>query len=180
MMFFKALLRLLSAPILIVCSVVADAEDLTYEILENGVVVTGCIDTCPLQLDIPEEIDSSNVIGVGERAFRRAGIESVSLPDSLEFIELGAFLGNNLKSVAITEGVKTVGVGAFESNQLEEVTILGDLEVLEEFAFNNNRIAQITLPASLTQIGRSAFYGNKLAKIAIPDKVTTIDKFAFA
>ena len=54
------------------------------------------------------------------------GINSVVLPEGLEYIGRSAFEGNHLKTVTIPSTVTEIGWDAFAHNQLQTVTFKGD------------------------------------------------------
>ena len=107
-----------------------------------------------------------------------SGLKWVDLPDSLEFIEEGAFLGTGLRSVNIPSHVKldsdifpesvldteippTSDIGsAFSGTSISEITIPEGYTSLDYYAFNGcESLYSVTLPASLTEIGEDAFCG---------------------
>ncbi|CCX35525.1 fNIP repeat-containing protein [Clostridium sp. CAG:1000] len=103
---------------------------------------------------IPEKISGVQVKGIGHSAFeydcgsdnivlpttsfnkynikqmaacsRPIGINSVILPEGLEYIGYNAFEGNNLKTVTIPSTVTEIHMYAFGSNQLQSVIFKGD------------------------------------------------------
>ena len=110
---------------------------------------------CPMDVVIPEKISGIQVKFIGWDAFRYGckgyvvqptssinnkyeikkvtmctsepiGINSVVLPEGLEYIGRSAFEGNNLKTVTIPSTVTRIYGMAFASNQLQTVTFKGD------------------------------------------------------
>ena len=109
---------------------------------------------CPMDVVIPEKISGVQVKGIGHSAFeydcgsdnivlpttsfnkynikqmaacsRPIGINSVILPEGLEYIGYNAFEGNNLKTVTIPSTVTEIHMYAFGSNQLQSVIFKGD------------------------------------------------------
>ena len=110
---------------------------------------------CPMDVVIPEKISGVQVKGIGHSAFeydcgsdnivlpttsfnkynikqmvacsRPIGINSVILPEGLEYIGYNAFEGNNLKTVTIPSTVTEIHMYAFGSNQLQSVIFKGDM-----------------------------------------------------
>ena len=108
---------------------------------------------CPMDVVIPEKISGVQVKGIGHSAFeydcgsdnivlpttsfnkynikqmaacsRPIGINSVILPEGLEYIGYNAFEGNNLKTVTIPSTVTKINHFAFENNQLQTVIFKG-------------------------------------------------------
>ena len=109
---------------------------------------------CPMDVVIPEKISGIQVKGIGRSAFeydcgsdnivlpttsfnkynikqmtacsRPIGINSVILPEGLEYIGYNAFEGNNLKTVIIPSTVTEIHMYAFADNQLQSVIFKGD------------------------------------------------------
>ena len=108
---------------------------------------------CPMDVVIPKKISGVQVKSIGGNAFEYGcngyivlptaslnkyeirkiwcktnpiGINSVILPEGLEFIGYGAFYQNNLKTVTIPSTVTRIYGMAFASNQLQSVIFKGD------------------------------------------------------
>lgn len=142
-----------------------------YEVTESGVKIIAYIGDEDIVV-VPEEIDGSAVSCVASGAFSGTGVRAVSVPDSVESIEQGAF--------ADCDGLSTlrlpfVGDGG-------EVTYLGYIFGATEHAQN-----AVKVPASLDMvivgrgnIGENAFSGCKsLSAIVLPDETEKIAEFAF-
>ena len=43
--------------------------EFTYNVIDGGIEITGCVDECPSDLVIPEEIDGLSVVEIENRAF---------------------------------------------------------------------------------------------------------------
>ena len=135
--------------------------EFTYNVIDGGIELTGCVDGCPSDLVIPEEIDGYSVLSIGEYAFSLEGIEDVEA----------------IQNVIIPEGIKVIGRGAFHSNMLTSVDLPNSLEYLA--GFNNNHIATIAIPNNVTHIGLEAFIYTNLKSVEIPNSVQEIDYEAF-
>ena len=108
---------------------------------------------CPMDVVIPEKISGVQVKSIGDSAFeyscngtivlpttsfnkynikqmskcsRPIGINSVILPEGLEYIGTYAFFRNNLKTVTIPSTVTEIRRLAFARNQLQSVIFKGD------------------------------------------------------
>ena len=108
---------------------------------------------CPMDVVIPKKISGVQVKSIGDSAFecscngtivlpttsfnkynikqmskcsRPIGINSVILPEGLEYIGTYAFFRNNLKTVTIPSTVTEIHMYAFGSNQLQSVIFKGD------------------------------------------------------
>jgi hypothetical protein len=180
-----------------------------YNVIDGGIEVTGCVDVCPSDLTIPEEIDGYSVISIGERAFWRNQLTSVLIPHSVTSIGPQAFAENQFTSITIPDSLTSIGDEAFYGNQLTSVTIPESVNTYVGWAFDGNLgissggwkyfivsgsamiegctntcSSDLIIPDtvdgySVSSIGRSAFYGNQLSSVIIPDSVTRIGPTAF-
>ena len=125
-----------------------------------------------------------------EGAFCHAGLESITIPDSVKIIKpdndsysYGAFAGcKNLQTVNIGNRTEVIGTQAFSGcTKLSRVTIGSGLKMINEEAFHKCKaLKTITLPNAVKIIEGKAFYQSGLESIAIPDSVETIRWTAFA
>lgn len=161
---------------------------------------------------LPDEYDKvvfePGFTGVGVEAFKQSTFKEVNLPDTITYIDEGAFsYCAALKDISLPKSVTTIGIKAFQiCTSLESVVIQGeDVTEIPQEAFKGcQSLNSIILPDSLTAIGREAFktctalttvslpddlttigygaFGNcsGLTKLDIPGSVTTIDTYAFA
>ncbi len=111
-------------------------------------------------------------------------VTSITFPDSLTSIEMGAFNGcNRLTSVIFPMGLTTIGGYAFAGcTGLTSVTFPDNLYAIGNFAFNRcTGLTFVTFPASMTTIGNFAFDRcTGLTFVAFPDSLTTIEGYAFS
>lgn len=101
------------------------------------------------------------VVGIGSSSFSvRTFIKTITLPDTITYIEADAFSScDSLTSINIPDGITTI----------ESETFWGcDL------------LSSIDLPDSVTSIGEAAFYASGLVTIDFPEKITSIGDRAFA
>ena len=124
----------------------------------GGCIITGLKNSMN-HLEIPERIGDKTVLAIGDSAFAgNGGIESVSMPDSIESIGASAFEDcTSLSSVRFSQNLRTVG----------------------NYAFCNTGLYEIELPGSLREICEGAFYSNGFEQIKIPYGVETIGDYAF-
>ena len=128
----KRILSLLVA-LCLVCgllplSALAAGEELTYAIPETNIVltytvgadgsatITGCNEDAAGELVIPSEIEGHAVTTIGDIAFNsRAGLTSVTIPDSVASIGDWAFLGcSNLQEFRISSATTQPDVWMFQ------------------------------------------------------------------
>jgi len=104
---------------------------------------------------------------IGNKAFYRCGIKSISLPESLEYIGENAFVGCNIREVTIPGMVKKVMKKTFASCiQLRKVIFSPGVEALGQAVFFNCPLLETAVvPASLTDIAPDAFQCSKNAPL---------------
>ena len=73
----------------------------TYNTVDDGIEVTGCVGECPNDLVIPEEIDGYPVTIIGGGAFGEKNLSSVIIPDTIVSIRHWAFANNQLSTVTV-------------------------------------------------------------------------------
>ena len=151
---------------------------------------------------IPEGVHTIDMLAFSSE--RKAIIESIRLPESLEIIENWAFdKCNKLERIVIPAKVKEIGRGAFYScSELKEVIIEGTPRI-EESTFswtpweeaefkkagakiNGNvllkvhpELTEYTIPSNIKIIGKNAFRQSMIRKIVIPEGVEEIEFYAF-
>lgn len=121
---------------------------------------------------------------IGERTFACCTqLTSVSLPSTLEYIEMGAFMDcSALTSLKIPDGVDTVYGSSFAyCTSLETVELPAGLKEIDSFLFLNcTSLRSITVPEQVTQIRWAAFEGcTNLQSLILPDSVRSIEDRAF-
>lgn len=113
---------------------------------------------------------------IGGYAFHSTAIEELKLPDSLVYIEEGAFeASTNLRSVFIPSNVKCIYGSAFGwCHNLETIMFAKDskLEIIGSNAFEHCKFTKIVLPDNVQSLGLNTFADcYYLTEIAIPDSV---------
>ena len=122
----------------------------------------------------------NSVITIGDYAFAWNFLTNVTIGSSLNTIENGAFFRNPLVNVTIPNSVTTIGSSAFSHCSLTTVTIPNSVTTIGGSAFRNNELTSVTLSNGVSSIGYFAFYGNNLTNLTIPNSITSISDFAFA
>ncbi len=119
----------------------------------------------------------------GEMETTAYGITNITLPDSIETIDNGAFSQcKNLLSFVCGRNLKTIGPQVFADDQnLERITFNDNLELIGNRAFHwCIALKEVTFPDSLTTIGVSAFSDcTALDTVNIGSGLTTIGDGAF-
>ncbi len=129
-------------------------DGLRYTVLEGTEVrVDGFAgDESTSALVIPGEVSDGTttytVVSVGDEAFRLAGLQSVSLPESVRSIGREAFSFNMLMTeCALPSGLQSVG----------------------DYAFRRCFSAVLNLPPTMTHVGEGAFWEcSKISEVTLP------------
>lgn len=170
-----------------------------YEIIDGEVTITDCDTYVSGHVEIPDTIDGYPVTVIGLNAFTYCDlITSVTVPDSVKTIELGAFsLMNRMAEITIGSGVTSIGANAFEYCMgLESFSVSEDNEYFSSDAngvlFDKNKTELIKYPArnkavsyevpyGVEKIDTMAFYQSVfLENITLPDTLAEIGSKVFA
>lgn len=120
---------------------------------------------------------------IGNGAFRKLYIESLTLSNSLEVIEDRAFDGCRhftFTSLAIPNTVKVIGKSAFCGCDFQNLTIGNSVEYIGDFAFDGCRsLTNLTIPNSVILISKYAFDDCTSLKSVTLGNVDLIDDGAF-
>ncbi|MBQ4600753.1 MAG: leucine-rich repeat domain-containing protein, partial [Oscillospiraceae bacterium] len=163
----------------------ATVEDLTYEIWEGEVTITGCDTAASGDLIIPDTIEGYPVTRIGEWAFWNcSSLTGITIPDSVTGIGSSAFYYcSSLASITIPDSVTSIGDSAFEGcTGLTSISIGNGVTSISDYAFAYcTGLTSITIPDSVTGIDYYAFRGcTGLTSISIGSGVTSISDYAFA
>jgi len=142
----------------------------------------------PIHVVIPAELtyegETYQVVGIGQRSFKGCYyMQSISLPNTITYIDGGAFMAcKNLDHVIIPPSVTRIEDCVFaECDRLAFMVIPEGITTLENDMFHScTNLSAVTLPSSLTRIEQWAFANcTSLPYIEIPDNVTYIGEYAF-
>lgn len=150
-----------------------------YDLVDGYAEITGRINSCPHEMVVPEEIGGYSVKSIGTYAFESAGINTLTLPNTLTHIKANSFASNAISSLTIPDSVVSIGPYAFYMNELTSLVLPDSITKLSLGAFVGNQITSLTLPKGLTEIEGEVFNGNKLTSVTIPETVTKIGASAF-
>lgn len=132
---------------------------------------------------IPDNFDGFSVVSIGQNAFQKKDVVSVTIPDSVTYIDRYAFYScSKLKSVVIGKSVETISEDAFrDCKSLEKIVIPDSVKIIREYAFYGcENLTSVDFGNSLEEIGNEAFcYCSSLTSVVIPDSVTYIGDYAF-
>ncbi|MCL2264593.1 MAG: leucine-rich repeat protein [Treponema sp.] len=128
-----------------------------------------------LNVVIPNKLFNLPVTEIGGDAFREKNLTSVTLPNTLLTIGVGAFSHNrNLTTIVIPNSVTIIEGAAFADCGLTTVTLGNTVNSIGGRAFANNRLTSITFPASVRTIEGRAFENNQLTSVTVPNGVTLL------
>lgn len=128
-----------------------------------------------------------NIKSIGRLAFAESGLKRITIPEGVETIEYGAFMGcDDLAEVKLAASVKSIGTKAFEgtpwleawknSAVSDDFLIVGDGILL---AYKGSA-AEVVIPDGVKQIGSEAFKNHdEIEKATFPDSLTAINAEAF-
>jgi alpha-tubulin suppressor-like RCC1 family protein len=135
-------------------------ETFTYDLSGNDIEITGCVDICPQNMIIPNEIDGQIVKKISPDSFYQSNINTVVIPNSITSIGSNAFGSNNLSEVVLPLGLQYMGPGAFQYNNLTDVVLSEGITHIANYLFKGNQLQGIDLPDSVIDIGWHAFLDN--------------------
>ena len=96
------------------------------------------------------------VTAIGDKAFRKASISSLS----------------------IGENVTSIGYESLYKAELESLTIPGNVTILAENSLKESNIKTLNLNEGLETIGKRAIYSTKISELVVPNSVTKFASFA--
>ena len=153
------------------------------------------------EINVPEGI---RIIDMSSILFDKEKLECINLPESLEWIDDGAFRGcKNLKRIVIPANVQRIGWKVFEGcGALEDIIIKGNPE-FDEDVFDctpwkkkaleksdviiigdkliavNPEIEEYTVPENIEVICKEAFKNSKIKRVIVSEGVKKIGEQAF-
>ena len=123
------------------------------------------------------------VTSIGESAFSRCNITSITLPNSVTSIGKSAFRQcGNLTSITLPNSVKSIGGAAFaECRALTSINVPDSITSIEDIAFMAcSSLTSITIPNTVTSIGMDAFHEcSSLTSVTLSNSITSIKESTF-
>ena len=171
--------------------------DYQYMLLEDGTAQINQYIGEAAEIEIPAELDGHVVKNIGSYAFNACeNLVSVSLPNNIEFIELGAFYDcSNLVNVTLPENLFFMSgnpfTGCEKLAQINVSVVHPMYDVVDGVLINKIEkilvtypcalaASEYTIPQDIKVIGMGAFVNcTNLVDITIPDSVTAIELRAF-
>ncbi len=178
-----------------------------YTVSTDGVCITEYTGEGMADVSIPNTIDDTPVVALGQEAFWYCKeLVAVKLPEYLEFIGARAFQGcENLEYAPLPETIEEIGDAAFDGcTKLADVTLPSGLLYVGGFAFDGTQYISkfegndsiilsgrhfykysgnsnvVNIPEGVQSISSSAFAGNTaLSYVSIPESVLFIGNYSF-
>ena len=156
-------------------------ESLESAVLPNGLSVIpnsmfyGCS-------SLKEVVFPSGLKTVGAYAFAGTALSAITLPESTEVIEAGAFFDSKVEDIELPKGLTSIGAWTFSNcTLLKSISIPDNIEEIGTRTFYNcKKLKAIHLSAKLKTIGDEAFrLCSELETIDIPGSVSVIPSYAF-
>ncbi|MGN0476514.1 MAG: leucine-rich repeat protein [Ruminococcus sp.] len=169
-----------------------DNNNKNYSILNKALVYTdeynySEVVLCPQKSDIKSfsvpSTFNKNLYKIGKNAFSLVkSIESVVLPDTVQFLDDSAFKGcSNMKKFS-AKGVVTISSYAFGyCTGLSDITLSDKYTSIGDYAFVNcESISEISIPKTCMHFGIYCFDGVSFKNFTVPCSMIKIPEKAFA
>jgi hypothetical protein len=104
---------------------------------------------------------------IGSNAFADMwSLSHVDIPDTLEVLEEGAFMGTYLAGIDLPVNLREIGPHAFERSSVGWVNFPEGLRTIGDYAFDSTLfLERISLPAGMESIGAGAFRNSDLSYV---------------
>ena len=112
--------------------------------------------------NIPESVQV-----IGEAAYKRCGLTSLTIPPSVQHIGKSAFRSSRLTSLTIPDSVTSIAESAFRRSALQSVTISNSVTRIANSTFRSGALQSVRIPDSVRTIGDGAFAGSPLKTVMI-------------
>ncbi len=165
-----------------------DENGITWTVTKNypGWAISGVDKTKMVgEVEFPEYYNDELIVAIeGSTGLfsECTGLTSITLPDSIEYIDIRAFSGcTGLTSINFGKGLKTIGDYVFENcTGLTSITIPEGVKNIGTSTFSGcTNLTSVTFPNSLNSFGKDSFRNCKsLTSITIPNNVESIGGFS--
>lgn len=148
-------------------------------------------------VSIPAQVDGKPVRGILEEAFYQCrSVQSISLPEGLEYIGESAIHGTSITAVKLPSTIKRLDTNAFYGNEnlksvyldvpyigdnafsycgLETVAFGPSVRHIGEAAFTEAKIREVTVPEGVEELHFTFLYCTNLTKITLPESLRVFD-----
>ncbi|MBR3928215.1 MAG: leucine-rich repeat domain-containing protein [Clostridia bacterium] len=170
--------------------------DYQYILLEDGTAKITSYKGNEENLQIPDQLNGYTVTSVGDEAFSRSSLTSVTIPESIRDMGANPFLGcERLEIIRVSSKSQSFAtIDGVLFNKTEKKLVCypkafdaesysipnGILAIGDEAFYWCTPLKSITIPQSVTEIGNSAFSLTSLTEINLPESITTIGGDAFS
>ena len=115
-----------------------DNGEFTYELIDDGAQITGCVEACPEKIIIPNSINGLDVHSIGGFAMEW-GLREVEISEGIKIIAYCAFCETGLSSISLPESLLEIHGQAFlqSFHNLSDFTIPQNVSFIGEDAFSN-------------------------------------------
>lgn len=141
-------------------------DGVLYQKAANGLVLL----RVPIYIEFYEI--PSNVVEIGQGAFKGCSLEEIAIPSGVKRISESAFANcSDLKIVILNEGLESIGDAAFFGCNIEQVSIPKSVKTIGENAFASNKslyFLNIPYDSSLKTIGKAAFSDGIYESVFLP------------
>ena len=109
-------------------------------------------------------------------------MEQIELPTTLKMIGYSAFKNcKNLKSIKLPDSLEHIGKGCFLGSALGSISIPPELKEIEEYTFYQcENLRTVRFSEELEKIGLCAFAGSGLESIELPASLSVVSQAVFA
>ncbi len=157
-------------------------SDYQYYINKSGEAVISKYVGAESDIVVPEKLGGVTVTTIGYDSFRkRGGISSVTLPDTVKYIQSNAFRKcENMTTINVGSGIKNIGFGAFYGCiKLQEIVLPKAVTAIAGYTFYDcNKLTSIQAPG-VTSVMTSSFDDSGVSEIEFSENFDYIESFAF-
>ena len=130
---------------------------------------------------LTEVVLPSNISTIGAYVFAElTNLTSVTIPADAQLTSIGnyAFYKCPITSITLPEGLKTIGENVFRGTKLPTVTIPASVENIKAYAFSTNTLTEVLFTAGKNEKGLTianyAFVGAAFSEITLPAHLKSI------
>ena len=127
--------------------------------------------------DLTSVVFPEGLVSIGSEAFQQCiRLESVTLSNTVETIDVAAFSWSSLASITMSDGLVSIGASAFEQCRFASIVLPDGLTNIGNKAFSwCTNLTSLAIPASVSFIGEAIVYGNKLQSISVDAQNSVYD-----